>query len=140
MQELRWTRRQIVQTAALLVSSTAVSGCGGRRVETSQNAAAQSGWEAIKSDSHGPGPRSRHCLVYDSGARACVLFGGMRWAHGGLPYGDSWELRDGHWSSIEGTEPAPGRQRAAMAHDPSRAHSVLFGGQGKLGRDWLMLG
>ena len=37
------------------------------------------GWEVVAAGDAGPGPRSRHGLVYDRSAKAAVLFGGIIW-------------------------------------------------------------
>jgi hypothetical protein len=103
-------------------------------------------WQIVADGGDGPGPRSRHGLVYDSGEQAIVLFGGVLWVSGGrarLP-ADTWELRDGVWQPIHAPLQPRGRHRAAMVHDDARGISVLFGGQDRtgamLGETWIYAG
>jgi hypothetical protein len=88
------------------------------------------GWETIASGAEGPGPRSRHGLVYDRGAKATVLFGGIIWDARETLKSDTWELRNRRWFPIEIKEKPPARHRGAMVYDSRRGQSVLFGGQG----------
>src|SRR5260370_40330340 len=88
-------------------------------------------WEVLATGKHRPGPRSRHCLVYDSAAKATVLFGGIVWDDDGSLRADTWELRDGQWSRVECLTRPPARHRGAMTYDTIRRGSVLFGGQGR---------
>ncbi len=99
----------------------------------SDGAGIQFGWEVVASGDDGPGLRSRHCLAYDPGARATVLFGGIVWHEGGALRADTWELRGGEWSRVECREPPPARHRGAMIYDARRGACVLFGGQESLG-------
>jgi hypothetical protein len=102
------------------------------------------GWEVIASGDAGPGPRSRHGLVYDRGAKAAVLFGGIVWDGDGTLMSDTWELRGREWTRIRTTEAPPGRHRGAMAYLDHRGQSILFGGQGEtndfLGDTWAYSG
>jgi len=52
-------------------------------------------WNTIASGNEGPGPRSRHGLVYDRRGGATVLFGGIVWAKPTHLMSDTWELRNG---------------------------------------------
>ena len=101
-------------------------------------------WQALPTGPDGPGPRSRHGLVYDRGAGATVLFGGIVWVAGGQLRDDTWELRDGHWSAVEVRERPQARHRGAMVFDEHRGCSVLFGGQADngamLGATWTYAG
>ena len=90
-------------------------------------------WQTIKTGITGPGPRSRHGLVYDRNARAIVLFGGVYWDPRWNLQSDTWELSDGQWSLVEDTTEPPARYRGAMVYDESRGFSVLFGGQNGAG-------
>jgi hypothetical protein len=90
-------------------------------------------WDVVASGAEGPGPRSRHGLVYDSGVRATVLFGGIIWTGRGRMQSDTWELRSGRWSRVETPQRPAARHRGAMVYDKRRAFSVLFGGQGQWG-------
>jgi hypothetical protein len=85
--------------------------------------------DVIAEGSRGPGERSRHCLAYDAERQTTVLFGGIVWRDGGNLRNDTWELRVGRWTKIDGKVGPVARHRGAMAHDPVRRVSVLFGGQ-----------
>ncbi len=139
MGEQRFTRRDILEKAAVLVAASGVMGCGFQWPGAGRNVAAAAGWDGVPSGDEGPGPRSRHCFSCDRGAKACVLFSGMLWEQD-KPYSDTWELRGGHWSRVEVPLSPPPRQRGAMVYDAQRGQSVLFGGQGKQGNSWLMFG
>ena len=99
---------------------------GGREMSGGTDVAFR--WDVVAAGDEGPGPRSRHCLVYDAGARATVLFGGIVWIGEGSLRADTWELRGGRWSPVECDEHPPARHRGAMTYDASRGHAVLFGG------------
>jgi hypothetical protein len=94
-------------------------------------------WETIRSGVQGPGPRSRHGQVYDPGAEATVLFGGIIWVGDGQLQADTWELKDGFWKRISAFTSPPPRHRGAMVFDESNGFSALFGGQAN---DGTMLG
>jgi hypothetical protein len=94
------------------------------------------GWEVIAAGDFGPGPRSRHGLVYDRRARAAVLFGGIVWDAQGTLQSDTWELIDRQWTRIRTADTPPARHRGAMVYLDSREQSLLFGGQGS-GGDFL---
>jgi hypothetical protein len=139
------TRRQTLQ-AAIALFGAAVLGCGGRSREkpTRSNDAPEVtpmtndpaptlGWEVIASGTAGPGPRSRHGLVYDRSANAAVLFGGIIWDGQGSLRADTWELRDRKWTPIRTPEAPPARHRGAMVYLDSSERSLLFGGQGDTG-------
>jgi hypothetical protein len=91
------------------------------------------GWEVIASGSAGPGLRSRHGLVYDRGAKAAVLFGGIIWDARGSLQSDTWELHDRKWVRIRTPETPPARHRGAMVYLDNLRLSLLFGGQGGAG-------
>jgi len=84
-------------------------------------------WDVIAGGRKGPGPRSRHGLVYDRAVGATVLFGGIVWAGDGQMRGDTWVLRDGLWSRDRSSGP-PARHRGAMVYDERRGVTLLFGG------------
>lgn len=90
-------------------------------------------WRMIANGFDGPGPRSRHGLVYDRNAGATVLFGGIVWIGNGLLKSDTWELKGGSWSPVDVVEQPPPRHRGAMVFDEQRGFSVLFGGQADSG-------
>jgi hypothetical protein len=102
------------------------------------------GWEVIASADDGPGPRSRHGLVYDRSVKAAVLFGGIVWDAQGSLQSDTWELHDRQWTRIATSETPPARHRGAMAYLDNLGQSLLFGGQGRtgdmLGDTWIYSG
>lgn len=76
---------------------------------------------------NGPDSRGYHAMAYDSGRGVTVLFGGYYWdgtLHG---YGDTWEWDGNAWSLVSTNGPTP-RDGHAMAYDPARDVTVLFGG------------
>jgi len=98
-------------------------------------------WRTVDTTGSGPGPRSRHGLVYDRHAGAAVLFGGIVWNQGGWVKSDTWELKNGYWSEVEVVKRPPARHRGGMVFDEHHGVTVLFGGQGNtgmmLGATWL---
>lgn len=92
------------------------------------------GWEVIASGDSGPGPRSRHGLVYDRGVKAAVVFGGIIW--GGDEFtlrSDTWELRDRKWTQVTTTESPQARARGAMVYLNGQKQTLLFGGHNRSG-------
>lgn len=80
----------------------------------------------------GPPPRTFPAMVYHSARDEVVLFGGNRVLFGDsvrtpAVLGDTWLLRNGAWTRSAGDGPPP-RAEAAMAYDPRRRRTVLFGG------------
>ena len=92
------------------------------------------GWELICSGGAGPGPRSRHGLVYDKKARIVVLYGGIIWKKPVSLCSDTWELRLRQWTRVNSSDAPPARHRAAMTYVDHTRQSLLFGGQGPTGR------
>jgi hypothetical protein len=80
----------------------------------------------------GPEPRTFPAMVYDSGRGEVVLFGGNRVLFGDSArppamLGDTWILRSSAWTRMAENGPSP-RAEAAVAYDPVRQRTVLFGG------------
>ena len=80
----------------------------------------------------GPGPRTFPAMAYDAALDEVVLFGGNRVLFGDslhLPamLGDTWRLRGNRWTLVSSVGPSP-RAEAAIAYDPGRRRTVLFGG------------
>jgi hypothetical protein len=86
-------------------------------------------WETVAASGKGPGSRSRHCIAYDAGARAVVLFSGVLWVGNGRLLPDTWELREGAWTRTNGWTRPLARHRGAMVYDRERGCCILFGGQ-----------
>lgn len=81
----------------------------------------------------GPGPRTFPAMAYDSVRDEVVLFGGSRvlFGDGSSPpamLADTWILRAHRWIAAPDGGPSP-RAEAAIAHDPRRGRTVLFGGR-----------
>jgi galactose oxidase-like protein len=79
-----------------------------------------------------PGPRTFPALAYDSARGEVILFGGNRVlfgdsAHPPAMLGDTWLLRNDAWTRAAVEGPSP-RAEAAVAYDPRRRRTVLFGG------------
>jgi hypothetical protein len=71
-------------------------------------------------------------MAYDSARGEVVLFGGNRVLFGDsarppVMLGDTWVLRDETWVRMAADGPSP-RAEAAVAYDPRRQRTVLFGG------------
>jgi hypothetical protein len=71
-----------------------------------------------------PGPRNAHAAVYDTRARAFLLYGG---ATADEVRADLWRWSEGSWHLSPAAGPGP-RTFPAMAYDSARDEVVLFGG------------
>ena len=87
-----------------------------------------------------PSARWIHRMAFDSGRAVAVLFGGA--AAGNVVHGDTWEWNGFEWAN-PATSGASPRYGAAMAYDPHRQVTLMFGGQngaalgtGLLGDTW----
>lgn len=100
----------------------------------------------------GPRPRMDHAMAYDEGRRRVIVFGGRNLSRYALgqdpsanPMGDLWEWDGQSWVRLVGTVPQQGtpdrtahhtqpapRFGAAMAYDPVRGRTVLYGGIARL--------
>ena len=64
-------------------------------------------------------------LVYDTGRQVAVLYGG----NSGWPYPDStWEYSDRQWTLVQTSQTPDARYGLALAYDPARQRTFLFGG------------
>ncbi|MBL9127752.1 MAG: hypothetical protein JNL97_08900, partial [Verrucomicrobiales bacterium] len=85
----------------------------------------------LRTDVGGPGPQTRHCMVYNPDRRRIVLFGSDDFA-------DLWEYDGLRWLRVFVTGPRPSpRVDAAMAYDAVRRELVLVGGFGRAENDYL---
>jgi hypothetical protein len=88
-------------------------------------------WALITTD--GPGSRTFPAMAFDETRGEIVLFGGNRVLFGpatndGATFlDDTWVLRGNRWVRQSARGPSA-RAEAAMAYDPRRRRSVLFGG------------
>ncbi len=83
----------------------------------------------IQTGAVSPAERVGHQMVYDSARQRVVLFGGVT-SGSQTPtlYGDTWEWDGSRWTrQAVATGPSP-RMSCAMAYDPVRRRTVLFGG------------
>lgn len=85
------------------------------------------------SPASGPRPRTFPAMAYDPARDEVVLFGGSPVLFGDearppAPLADTWILRNDAWRRVPGNGPGP-RAEAAVAHDPRRGRTVLFGGR-----------
>ncbi|MEZ4367690.1 MAG: hypothetical protein R2939_15650 [Kofleriaceae bacterium] len=78
----------------------------------------------------GPGKRAYHALAFHAGTGETLLFGG----NGASVLGDTWAWNGTTWTKRTQATPTPApRYFSALAHDPSRDRTVLFGGYGSGG-------
>ena len=81
----------------------------------------------------GPSPRSNSPLAYDAGRGRVVLHGGIQYSVGGTVFhGDTWEWDGQSWTQQSQAGPQ-GIAFHAMAYDPLRGVTVLFGGSSQPG-------
>jgi cysteine-rich repeat protein len=87
-----------------------------------------------------PPARSGHAIAFDEARQRVVMFAGTTDA--GSPLDDVWEWNGAGWQQatpVTGLPPA--REAAAMAYDPIRTTTVLFGGAANngagLGDTWV---
>lgn len=85
-------------------------------------------WTEVSPSTGNPPPRVHHSLAYDAARDRVVLFGGVGTSDGYAS--DTWEWDGTAWTEVtpSGTPPV-GRTNAAMAYDPVRGRTVLFGGR-----------
>lgn len=76
-----------------------------------------------------PSPRTVARMVYDPAAEACLLAGGA--SPNGSTLSDTWAWDGTSWSQLSSVGPSPARIHFAMAHDPIRQRTVLFGGENR---------
>ncbi len=77
-----------------------------------------------------PAPRTGHVMVWDEARERVVLFGGGYGSGGSYTLlGDTWEFDGVDWTETTPAGSPPARTTAAMAYDPVRERTVLFGGQ-----------
>jgi hypothetical protein len=130
MSDRALTRRQILEVSAAALIGAGLSGCRREKSTSAPGPPPTLGWETITSGDDGPGPRSRHKLVYDRKANAAVLFGGIFWGPPAKLRADTWELHDRQWTEIATSESPAARHRGAMVYMDNHGQSVIFGGQG----------
>ena len=81
---------------------------------------------------HAPAGRTSPALSYDSQRKVAVLFGGSySWTSSGawVALNDTWEWDGSDWLQRHPAVSPPARLDSAMAYDPERGTTVLFGGQ-----------
>jgi len=86
----------------------------------------------VQRSSGGPPGRSNPAMTFDSTRGVVVLFGGD--PAGAL--GDTWEWNGTYWLEHFGIAAPPPRGHAALAYDPVRQRSVLYGGSNNAGDTW----
>lgn len=135
------TRRRAFEATAALAIGAGLCGCGRKEQDLTTGPVPTLGWETIAAGGAGPGPRSRHGLVYDKNTTVAVLFGGIIFGKQWLLQSDTWELRGRDWSRIRTPETPAARHRGAMVYLNHCGQSLLFGGQSArgamLGDTWL---
>ncbi len=98
------------------------------------------GWSEVAT-ALAPPPRGLHVATFDTGRQRMVIFGGYDPDGPVVTLGDTWELEGSSWHEIQPAQSPAARSEAAMAYDPVRGVSVLFGGtstpgQGGLADTW----
>jgi hypothetical protein len=74
----------------------------------------------------GPAPRRSAAFTTDVTNGTCILFGGT--GANGVDLADTWEWNGATWLARQPTTSPPARNGSQMAHDASRARTVLAGG------------
>jgi len=76
-----------------------------------------------------PWDRVGHGMVYDSGAGAVLLYGGLRFSTDPpIPRQDTYRWDGETWESLDQWNGPPPRYLHGMAYDPVRDRTVVFGG------------
>ena len=76
----------------------------------------------------GPSPRTHSAAAYDTSAKRVLLYGGEHAPSTAYAmYGDTWEWDGSFWTQLADIGPSP-RLSHALAYDPNRDRTVLFGG------------
>lgn len=90
-------------------------------------------WTEVTPGSGDPPGRRRHAMAYDQARGVVVLFGGNGSVVSELD--DTWEWNGTAWSDVNPDAPdrPPARKMHAMAYDPVRGVTVLFGGDSNTG-------
>ncbi len=91
-------------------------------------------------DVSGPPARMQAAMALDTVHNRIVLFGGNSTATGVNLLGDTWSWDGYSWTSIVGAAGPSARSWPAMAFDPNRGKTVLFGGStagGSANDTWL---
>lgn len=91
-------------------------------------------WHLLSTE-HSPGARWGHCATYDEAQQAIVLFGGTTTSMTTtVVLSDTWLFDGAEWHQVSTAVSPPARTQAALAYDPQRGVSVLYGGQDTLGQ------
>jgi len=78
----------------------------------------------------GPPKRQNAAMAFDSARGVCVLFGGNTSSSLGTQwFADTWEWNGTYWLERFGVAGPAARSEHAMAYDPERARTVLYGGR-----------
>jgi hypothetical protein len=78
-----------------------------------------------------PSSRLGHAIAYDEDRQEVVLFGGISYGAGTPPLpADTWEWDGSNWSQRQPPTNLWQRTAHAMAYDPVRQRTLLFGGRG----------
>ncbi len=90
-------------------------------------------WTCLHANDSGPPARTFPATAYDDSRGRLVLFGGNRILFGrpedtNTLLADTWEWDGRRWHRMETPAPPAARAEAAMAYDPVRRRTVLFGG------------
>jgi hypothetical protein len=75
-----------------------------------------------------PPARTYHAVAYDAGRKRTVLFGGFNAKPTNAYLADTWEWDGRKWMQAKPTASPAARLLHAMAYDPVRQRTVVFGG------------
>lgn len=91
------------------------------------------GWRPVSTE-HTPSPRYGAMVSYDVSTGKALLFGGTVEASEGIwvQNNDSWEWDGTDWTHLKPVQSPPARASGALAYDPKRNITVLFGGADNL--------
>ncbi len=84
-------------------------------------------WTPVPLQASPPLPRHGHAMTYDLHRRRVVMFGGTQGTQTLPTLGDTWEWDGATWSR-RATDGPPPRRNHALAYDPIRRQTVMFGG------------
>ena len=88
-------------------------------------------WDGVdwvqRAPASSPTGRWSHCMTYDSERQRVVLFGGLV-SQSGVFSNQTWEWDGANWQLRTPVSSPGARAESAMAYDPVRQRTVLFGG------------
>ena len=83
-----------------------------------------------RTPTNAPVARAAHAMAYDAGRKKVILFGGFKQDTVTMNLQDTWEWDGVDWKPVTTAMSPPIRVSHALAYDPVRNVTVLFGGTG----------